>query len=96
MLQVIHIVVDYLLEVFRDPSLNMYFDVDAQLFGNETRFINDYCGLADGPNVSFCVYRSADTGELAVAVVTLSAICCGAELLANYGQHFWYDLGDES
>lgn len=79
----------YLLEVFSDPALGVRFDVDAQLFGNETRFINDFTGLADEPNVQFTVYRHAWTGELAVACLTLDSIKCGAELLADYGLAFW-------
>jgi hypothetical protein len=41
------------------------------------------------PNVSFTVYRNPWSGELAVGVITLDAIKRGAELLANYGHHFW-------
>ena len=45
-------------------------------------------GVAPEPNVSFCVYRQPRTGEIAVAVVSLTAICCGAELLAAYGEKY--------
>ena len=80
----------YLLEIWRDPDVpDMRLDVDAQLYGNETRFINDYHGVADAPNISFTVYRHTWTGELAVGCLTLESVKCGAELLADYGQAFW-------
>ena len=86
----------YLLEVFCDPSSGMRLDVDAQHYGNETRFINDYSGVAQEPNVSFCVYRQPRTGEIAIAVVSLTAISCGAELLAAYGEKYeMHDLCDD-
>lgn len=79
----------YLLEIWRDPDVpDMRLDVDAQLYGNETRFINDYSGIADEPNVSFEVYRQPRTGELAVAVISKAAISCGAEVLADYGEKY--------
>ena len=46
------------------------FDVDAANYGNETRFINDYHGVAPQPNVAFVLYYAPGTGELAVGVVT--------------------------
>ena len=79
----------YLLEVFHEPNLGIKLDVDAAHFGNETRFINDYTGLAKEPNVSFTVYRNSWTGELAVGVITLDSIRCAEELLADYGHAFW-------
>lgn len=81
----------YLLEVFCDPSTGIRLDVDAQRYGNETRFINDYKGVAAEPNVAFNVYRVPWTGELAIALVTTSAIRCGSEILADYGTSFWRD-----
>jgi len=79
----------YLLEVFHDPLVGLRLDVDSQLYGNETRFINDDRGLGLAANVSFCPYRRPTTGELAVGVVSTGAIKAGEELLANYGTNFW-------
>ncbi len=79
----------YLLEVFHDVRLGLRLDVDAEHFGNETRFINDFCGVTPSPNVAFSVYRHHATGELAVGVTAIAAIPCGAELTVDYGQSFW-------
>lgn len=53
----------YLLEVFHDPIMGISLDVDAEHYGNETRFINDYKSLRSEPNVGFTLYHSASTGE---------------------------------
>ena len=79
----------FLLEVFHDPLLGAKLDVDAMSFGNETRFINDYMGIAPRPNVSLNVYRKPLSGELSVGVLSLEALNVGAELLVDYGQGFW-------
>ncbi|KAL1515581.1 hypothetical protein AB1Y20_002201 [Prymnesium parvum] len=79
----------YLLEVFHDPQLGLSLDVDAEHFGNETRFINDFTSIKPEPNVDFTIYRSATTGELAVGVITRKSVLRGDELLADYGTKFW-------
>jgi len=75
----------YLLEAFHHPTLGVRFDVDAQRFGNESRFINDFRDIAPMPNVAFMPYRAPATGELAIGVVALRAIRGDDEILADYG-----------
>ena len=52
----------YLLEL-RVPSADgepqLLLDIDAEHWGNEARFINDFSGLAAAPNVAFIPYRKA-------------------------------------
>ena len=79
----------YLLEVFHDPILGMRLDIDATHFGNEMRFINDYHGIAQSPNVAFVAYYAQFTGELAVGLITQRCVQPDEELLADYGRHFW-------
>lgn len=74
--------------VFYNPALDMYIDVDAQRYGNETRFINDFRGVDESPNVSFCQYIAPATGEMAVGIITSRALQAGSELLADYGNDF--------
>ena len=83
----------FLLELHREPGAAdgaaEAFDIDAQHFGNEMRFINDYQLVAAAPNVCFVLCRKPLTGELAVAVITARKICSGEELLVDYGRKFW-------
>ena len=61
--------------------------------GNETRFINDFRGIAPAPNVAFVEYHHHVTGELAVAVVSLRLLRPGEEILVSYGRK--YDLSSD-
>ncbi len=70
--------------------------IDAACMGNEARFINDYRGIRDAPNVEF-VDRTVH-GERRMSVQVRSAgksgqgskgIARGEELLVNYGKGFW-------
>ena len=79
----------YLLEAFHHPTIGVRFDVDAQRFGNESRFINDFRDIAPMPNVAFLPYRAPATGELAIGVVAQHAIRGDDEILADYGDMFW-------
>lgn len=79
----------YLLEVFHDPLFGISLDVDAEHFGNETRFINDFKSVRPEPNVEFLLRRLPVTGELSVGVVTRQMVRRGEELLADYGSKFW-------
>ena len=83
----------FLLELHREPGAAdgtaEAFDIDAQHFGNEMRFINDYQLVAADPNVCFVLCRKPLSGELAVAVITARKICIGEELLVDYGRKFW-------
>ena len=93
--QVTHDSSRYLLEVFHDPDLGVRLDIDAQTYGNETRYINSYQGIAPAPNVAFCVYRAPNTGEIAVGVIATAAIKYGEELLVDYGSKFWRSSSGE-
>ena len=63
-------------------------DVDALCAGNESRFINDYRGVADRSNVQFVEARS-DAGEMEVWVEVLHAIAAGEEILVSYGSRYF-------
>jgi len=72
-------------------------DIDAEHFGNETRFLNDYHGLADSPNVQFRPFRQPSTGEVAVGVVTLRRVSAGDELVVSYGEEsFWKQYEEQA
>ena len=38
-------------------------DIDSEFMGNESRFLNDYRGIASRPNVNLEGYYSKYTGE---------------------------------
>eukprot|EP00967_Tisochrysis_lutea_P092323 scaffold133041_cov31-Tisochrysis_lutea.AAC.2 len=78
----------YLVEV-HDRQTGHRFDIDAEHYGNETRFINDYKGIAVLPNVAFVLHYAQGTGEMCVGVVTQRHVQKGEELLVDYGRHFW-------
>ena len=63
-------------------------DIDALCAGNESRFINDYRGTADRPNVQFIEARS-DAGELEVWVEVQRPIAAGEEILVSYGSRYF-------
>ena len=71
------------------PSTSCGYFVDASQIGNEMRFINDYRGVADAPNVKFYLYRSRVRGYLATVIVALHDIEAGQELLVDYGDGYW-------
>ena len=78
----------YLLEAIFDAASQTRFDIDAERFGNETRFINGFRGIAAQPNVAFVPYFAQQTGEVAVAVVTRRLLRRGEELLVDYGSKY--------
>ena len=64
--------------------------IDAEKFGNEARFINDYRGIAQKPNAKFENYRDA-TGKVKVGVWVLGdKIKKGDEITVSYGKGFWH------
>jgi len=63
-------------------------DVDAALAGNESRFINDYRGVAARPNVQFVETRSA-LGAADVWVQVLRAVSVDEEILVSYGSRYF-------
>lgn len=88
---------DYDLSLDRDMGIG----VDASKMGNEARFINDYRGVATGPNAEFRdIFVDIGNGkvEKRVGVFVLSAgksgkrakgIGRGQEILVSYGKGFW-------
>ena len=78
----------YLVEVC-ERRTGRRFDIDAAKYGNETRFINDYTGIAPQPNVAFVLHYAAGAGEVAVSVVTQRLIQPGdaAEKRPRSGQY---------
>ena len=62
-------------------------EIDAKFVGNESRYINDYRGVAPQPNVEFCTKADAQKG-IWVAIKVAADICCGEEILVNYGEEF--------
>lgn len=68
--------------------------VDAAGCGNEGRFVNDYRGVRERPNVEFGDRRTGDKGEgegqARVAIyVGSKEVRKGEELLVSYGKGFW-------
>ena len=88
---------DYDLSLDREHGIG----VDASQMGNEARFINDYRGVASGPNAEFRdVYIDLGNAkvEKRVGVFTLRAgksgkyskgVAKGQEILVSYGKGFW-------
>ena len=65
--------------------------IDAEKVGNEARFINDYRGISQEPNVKFENYRNA-LGKVCVGVWVLKRagkIKKGDEITVSYGKGFW-------
>ncbi|KAI0828315.1 hypothetical protein BC628DRAFT_1409369 [Trametes gibbosa] len=86
------LILDYVGEIHCENRLQSDYDlvgIDAQLMGNEARFINDYRGVKARPNVLF-QDRRTNTGELRVSVWTgTDAVRKGEELLVSYGKSWW-------
>lgn len=63
--------------------------IDASKYGNESRFVNDFRGVAERPNVYF--HESVnEAGEISISIWSGSnAIKKGDELLVSYGKGFW-------
>jgi hypothetical protein len=88
---------DYDLSLDRESGIG----VDASKMGNEARFMNDYRGVAAGPNAEFRDVL-VDVGfgivEKRMGIFVLSTgksgkrakgIERGEEILVNYGKGFW-------
>ncbi|KAI0094557.1 hypothetical protein BDY19DRAFT_1080197 [Irpex rosettiformis] len=95
-------IIDYVGEVHCDERVESDYDlsllrmqdglnvgVDATKMGNEARFINDFRGITERPNVYFC--ESLDqTGKMCMSVWSgPDVIKKGDELLVSYGKGFW-------
>ena len=63
--------------------------IDASKKGNQARFVNDYRGIADKPNVAFSERRN-EHGELRMSLYSGNQdIKKGSELLVSYGKSWW-------
>ena len=91
---------DYDLSLDRHAGLA----IDAAAGGNETRFINDYRGVAERPNAEFRKVWVSARGEQGMGVWVLpvgksgkgrAGIRRGQEILVSYGRGFWGARRDE-
>lgn len=66
--------------------------LDSRYWGNESRFVNDYRGIATKPNVEFRSFVQISEGEelFQMGVFAVRPIRKGQELLINYGKSFWF------
>ncbi len=67
--------------------------VDSRYWGNESRFVNDYRGIADRPNVEFRSFIQLDTSDgkpkFQMGLFTTRPLRKGQELVVNYGKSYW-------
>ncbi|KXN83595.1 hypothetical protein AN958_01160 [Leucoagaricus sp. SymC.cos] len=79
---------DYDLSLYRfSDGVNV--GIDARTSGNETRFINDYRGIAGRPNALFRDNRLS-SGVLRMSIWSASeGIRKGDEILVSYGKSWW-------
>lgn len=77
---------DYDLSLYRTHGADV--GVDARDMGNESRFINDYRGVADRPNAEFVEYRTV-RGELRMGIWSRGEIRRGDEIVVSYGKPWW-------
>ena len=61
--------------------------IDAEKFGNETRFINDYRNIAPNPNTQLVSCNIE--GHQRVLVVVIRIINPYTEILLDYGKDYW-------
>ncbi|KAA1468535.1 hypothetical protein DENSPDRAFT_833859 [Dentipellis sp. KUC8613] len=77
---------DISLHRFQD---GVYIASDASTMGNEARFVNDYRGVRQKPNVEFRDRRT-ESGELRMSVWSLTEpVKKGEELVVSYGKAWW-------
>ena len=63
--------------------------IDAEKYGNETRFINHFSGIHSSPNVRFKLKEK--DGHNAMVVEVVRQVKGGQELLIDYGPRFKSD-----
>lgn len=88
-----HAYSDYDLSLDRELRIG----IDADKMGNEARFINDYRGIAERPNVEFKEIWDERRKEKGMGVFVLpqgkkglgKGIKKGEEMLVSYGRGFW-------
>ena len=83
------------LDIAQSMGSAIKIEIDAKYVGNETRFINDYRGIALRPNVEFCTKACARKG-LWVDVKAAVDIYDGDEILVDYGDEFMRFAVDRS
>ena len=83
---------DYTLSFVDEPGIRL--TLDAEKFGNEARFINDYRGTGQKANVRFAT-RVDHRGvtHMGVFVSAPRGVAKGQELLLSYGKGFWLARG---
>jgi hypothetical protein len=67
------------------------YSIDAELAGNEGRFVNDFRGTGKKPNVKFELYRYQH--KVHMGIFSKTNISKGQELLVTYGKGFWKERG---
>lgn len=78
----------YIYYLFTCSLKHLSYYLDAQLGGNETRYINDFRGTGCLQNVAFCKEKLSE--ELwSVTMVATQDIKEQEELLCDYGTGFW-------
>ena len=78
---------DYVARLRDNVPVALSISVDAEKYGNEFRFVNDYHGVIPAPNVRFS--RAVAGGLIRIFVVTILPITEGQELLIQYGEEYW-------
>ena len=74
----------------RLPTRSRTLNVDAALFGNETKFINDAKGVGSLPNVALSTEPEYDPlGLPVVRIKCTRAVGAHEELLMDYGDSYW-------
>jgi len=77
----------YVISMYEENGIML--DIDAERIGNETRFLNDYHGIIEEPNVELQVDNDTLTGDIHCFAIALHEIQVGEELLMDYGEGYW-------
>ncbi|VVU95762.1 hypothetical protein CPAV1605_1518 [seawater metagenome] len=64
--------------------------IDAELEGNETRFINDYRNIKSYPNVMF--QKTNVNNKRVILIIVIKEIKEGDEILSDYGETYWENI----
>lgn len=77
----------YIATLHRDVSDEEALAIDAQYYGNETRFINDYRNISDKPNTQLVSCNIE--GHQKILIVVTEVINPYTEILLDYGDDYW-------
>ncbi|KAF9190392.1 hypothetical protein BGZ51_008685 [Haplosporangium sp. Z 767] len=89
-------------DAYADPEsdhtlyLSNDLNLDASVHGNHGRFVNDFRRIRtqeQGPNVSWDLYRDAETGQIRMGCKVLKRIRPDEEILCTYGKAYWKSRG---